>query len=531
METPVVSAARAVLEKGEKSSTVMSDEAPLLELFKRLAPKKENKWAGWVQRLEVWDIDSEEDVLGLSEIAIDQLPITEPLKDILRKFRQVTDKTNEDDGTSLPQPSAPGVAGKKGPLSIYLSVNEKFVPRCAELDTMSRSLQVTHEGKTATDGLRIGLEGATIDRCPDFDELLKQKRRMSSRRKPNSSSTIHTNHMYTFRVRQQDGKKEVVLQANNLQIFTGWTDAIEEAGATRADTKSFEAKLSNPEFTVVPIGGPGVGKSTFCNLISGAQWLAENGFLQGYEDAMFKTSSLERQYTATPAVLLREWCGLSRISFAVMDTPALFESDVDTANIRSIVEELKAQQYVNCFMLLLDTDRFSPQQAQALEVLDRILSSANAGSFLEHTVIILNRAQSRHFHDEEGTKAEWVSLIKRKLWEQMKQGDEMQQLGEESKGVASMYENDRLFDGLRQRTFLFPGFGAKSAHAKAEKALKGILACVSDMESFDCTGVHEATRWGGRGGACGGVSLRRRCRHSKRRVGWRTMIERRSYRK
>ena len=88
----------------------MSDEAPLLELFERLAPNKNKKWAGWVQKLQGQDIDNEEDVLNLSEKAIDGLPITEPLKDILRKVRQVAGNTNHDNDVSLPQTSVrPGV--------------------------------------------------------------------------------------------------------------------------------------------------------------------------------------------------------------------------------------------------------------------------------------------------------------------------------------------------------------------------------------------------------------------------------------
>jgi hypothetical protein len=327
---------------------------------------------------------------------------------------------------------------------------------------------VIHESRAATGALRIALKGATIDRCPDLG-----------------------NHVYTFRVRQQDGKKDVVLQANNHKIFTGWTEAIEKAGATVADSRPFEAKLRNPQFTIVPIGGSGVGKSTFCNLISGAQWLAKNGFLQGYEDAMFETSKGVKSRTMTDdaVMLLREWCGLSRVVFAVMDTPSLWDGGgLPDSNFRSIVKKLKAQQRVNCFVLLLNaaSNRFSPQEAQVMEVLDRILTSENAGSFLEHTVIILNRAGSGHFQNEQRTKEEYVRMIQARMREQHESRDEMQQLVDEITHKASVYEDESLFDGLRQRTFLFPGFNARNTYTKAKKALTEVLACVSAMETFDC---------------------------------------------
>jgi hypothetical protein len=215
-----------------------------------------------------------------------------------------------------------------------------------------------------------------------------------------------------------------------------------------------------------------VGKSTFCNLISGAKWLAENGFLQGYEDAMFKTSKgVESMTTGDDAVvLLREWCGLSRIVFALMDTPGLIDSGgekADSTNIRSIVTRLKEEQKVNCFMLLLNAaeKRFSPQQAQVVKVLDKILSSANAGSFLEHTVIILNQARSDHFDDEEGTKEEYVKKIRHNLRERQVQGGEMQQLVDEStNGGVGLYDDDRCVTVcvivrrvyLHSTTFVYP---------------------------------------------------------------------------
>jgi hypothetical protein len=185
---------------------------------------------------------------------------------------------------------------------------------------------------------------------------------------------------------------------------------------------------------------------------------------------MFKTSKgVKSMTTGDDAVmLLREWGGLSRIVFAVMDTPGLIDSGgqkADTTNIRSIVKKLKAQQKVNCFMLLLNAaeNRFSPQQAQVVEVLDRILSSASAGSFLEHTVIILNQARSDHFDDEEGTKEEYVNMIRENLRERHEQGDEMQQLVDEStSGGVGLYEDDRWVIVCRKcihsTTFVYPQY-------------------------------------------------------------------------
>ena len=38
-----------------------------------------------------------------------------------------------------------------------------------------------------------------------------------------------------------------------------------------------------------------------------------------------------------------------------------------------------------------------PQEAQAVEVFDKILSSPGAGSFLRHAIIVLNRADQNSF--------------------------------------------------------------------------------------------------------------------------------------
>jgi hypothetical protein len=59
-------------------------------------------------------------------------------------------------------------------------------------------------------------------------------------------------------------------------------------------------------------------------------------------------------------------------------------------------------QKVECFALVLNAaeSRFSPQQAQVIEVFDQILSSEGTGSFLKHAVVVINRTEKKHFENE-----------------------------------------------------------------------------------------------------------------------------------
>ena len=115
-------------------------------------------------------------------------------------------------------------------------------------------------------------------------------------------------------------------------------------------------------------------------------------------------------------MLLRGWRG-NDPTFELMDTPGLLDSAGDTAdgaNIKAIVTKLKGRKKVNAFLLVLNAAnvRFSPQEAQVIEVLDRILSSPEAGSFLSHTIIVLNRADQEAYRNEEQRVSELVDKIK-----------------------------------------------------------------------------------------------------------------------
>ena len=71
-----------------------------------------------------------------------------------------------------------------------------------------------------------------------------------------------------------------------------WIKALIKEGAVIQDSQEgFEEELSGPVFTLVPLGGSGVGKSTLSNLLSGAMAIDEQGGLYGYEDQMFAMSS------------------------------------------------------------------------------------------------------------------------------------------------------------------------------------------------------------------------------------------------
>jgi hypothetical protein len=238
---------------------LMSGDATLLELLERLAPNKKKKWTVWVEKLEEIGIDSPADIADMTQEDIGGLKDV-PLKRVLESYLKETNAACQDVAGDLVQTSAPGVAGEHGLLSYFLSLNEKFVLRHADLQAKSGLLIVTQCGKQGE--LRLKLEGATIDRCPNLGPLAKQKGRgrLNAHRKSSSANmpvATSANSMYMFRVCQQDGKKEAILQANSHQIFTAWTEAIEKAGAKAADTRPFKAELRDPQFTIVPIGGSG----------------------------------------------------------------------------------------------------------------------------------------------------------------------------------------------------------------------------------------------------------------------------------
>ena len=69
---------------------------------------------------------------------------------------------------------------------------------------------------------------------------------------------------------------------------------------------------------------------------------------------------------------------------------------------------------VGAFLLVLNAAnvRFSPQEAQVIEVLDKILSSPEAGSFLSNTIIVMNRADQEAYRNEEQRVSQLVDKIK-----------------------------------------------------------------------------------------------------------------------
>jgi hypothetical protein len=302
-----------------------------LGLFKRLAPSKEKKWAGWVQKLKGIGIDSPadiEDVTPEDKGGLDDVP----LKRVLETYSNEMDDLNAGEGGAQEEDSSSehtlGVAGERGVLGRYLGAGGqgtmgKFRRREVRLDADAHLLNITGGHPTRTE--TINLHGASLDRCPGAPSTnLNPTQRRSGLRKGTNAPAV--GHKFTFLIRHGDGK-ELLLQANNREIFCTWTGAIANAGAAFTDPGEFDTTLHDPQFTLVPVGGSGVGKSTFVNFITGSMWIMEsNGFAIGYEDALFKTSSgVESMTTADDMkVVRRQWCGRGDV-FNIMDTPGAFD--------------------------------------------------------------------------------------------------------------------------------------------------------------------------------------------------------------
>jgi hypothetical protein len=412
---------------------------------------------------------------------------------IIAAFKKLRASTK--DGTqeeASPPDHALGIAGERGLLNRYLTTNNKFRLREVRLDTDAGSLYIV--GDTASSNETISLDGASIDRCPEI-----------SRGKRKVSTVSDIDFKFTFCIRHGDGK-ELLLQANNHEIFCAWTDAIANAGATLKDSGKFETVLCDPQFTLVPIGGSGVGKSTFVNLIIGAMWIKESdGCPVGYEDADFVASASVTE-SATKAsdskVVRRQWCGRSGV-FKIMDTPGVFDvkgATADTENIGAVVEKLQEEGEVDCFALVINAaeSRFSPQQAETIAVFDRILSSESAGSFLDHTVVVINQARRPQFDDEQKTKSDYVRMIRVSLQTLKSQEpkDGMAALVEQHRGCKrNMYDDNELFLRLESRCVLFPCFyDATFTHSKARSAMKQMWQYtlqLKDKGPFDCREVRE----------------------------------------
>ena len=103
--------------------------------------------------------------------------------------------------------------------------------------------------------------------------------------------------------------------------------------------------------------------------------------------------------SALLVVLLRH----GREEVAVLLAHAVLEQGLDVRSHEGGVAKLQARQEVHAFLLVQNATnvRFSPSEAQIIQVLDKMLSSAEAGTFLSHTIIVLNRADRQTYENKE----------------------------------------------------------------------------------------------------------------------------------
>jgi hypothetical protein len=93
----------------------MSDGERLLELFKRLAPNKEKKWAGWVEKLDEIGIDSPADIADMTPEDIGGLKDV-PLKRVLETYANKPNAAGHNEQRStMPQLLASNPASKIPP--------------------------------------------------------------------------------------------------------------------------------------------------------------------------------------------------------------------------------------------------------------------------------------------------------------------------------------------------------------------------------------------------------------------------------
>jgi hypothetical protein len=403
----------------------------------------------------------------------------------------------------------PCKAGSHGPIKIWLPQNMVFRERTATFESAKGApcLYITKTQNTLKAEQGIKVIGAVIDRKPDPKTFTQKQANSSSPTKQASLSAAIEQHVFSISQKAPSGDasmKKCLLQTNDHGALMGWVSALVKAGATIRDSKKFESELRGPPlFTLVPIGSSGVGKSTMCNVLTGAMWIdGAEGELVGYEDELFAMSGgLESKAMGDDAkMLLRSWCGGSPV-FKIMDTPGMMETDgikADRRNIKAIVEKLKLHTQVHAFMLVLNAAnvRFTPEEAQAIEVLDKILSSPEAGSFLRNTIIVLNRAHKAAY--EGVLAAEMVNKLKASLQRAKENVDdedgELSLEAEYSAGMQAEYADESLWTGLLERTVLMPQMGvAGFTKPKADRALKQILALAKELPPFDCS--DDPTPW------------------------------------
>jgi hypothetical protein len=144
---------------------------------------------------------------------------------------------------------------------------------------------------------------------------------------------------------------------------------------------------------------------------------------------------------------------------------------------------------VNAFVLvfLASSCRFSPEQAQTIKVLDKILSSPDTGSFLRHTILLLNRSNAETYKLREKKVRDLVEEIKKQL---VKKGG-LEELVEGS--MQREYNDPTLWDDLEQRAVLVPSlFVPDWTKPRALEALKKTLDVAKGLGPFNCSGVGEA---------------------------------------
>lgn len=95
--------------------------------------------------------------------------------------------------------------------------------------------------------------------------------------------------------------------------------------------------------TMVVIGPTGVGKSTFCNVVSG---------LDPHDNSKFYVSSGGESGTNKTTAFETKWRG-DKFDLTVIDTPGLCDSSGENfTNILNMVEELKKIKHVDLFVLV-----------------------------------------------------------------------------------------------------------------------------------------------------------------------------------
>jgi hypothetical protein len=270
------------------------------------------------------------------------------LKEVLQRICTCTDKYKSYD--ELIEDLKAFEAGRRGPIYLYLNQNNKFAERLATFNSSNGLFLITeNRGSSIKSSLSMEVSGAVIDRKPDLQEHASKRLSLSGQ---DCSLDPQNVFLITQRGKQQasGASKSFLLKTNNHGALLKWVEALVQKGAKTQDSDVFVEELSGAAFRVVPLGGSGVGKSTMCNLWTGAMWITDKGGLTGYEDEMLlQSNELKSCTTADDAEMLCRGWGGRKPMFEIMDTPGLFDSAGTTTekkNIKGIVDKLKSQKQV-----------------------------------------------------------------------------------------------------------------------------------------------------------------------------------------